>query len=50
MKNELITFKDGTLKLNVPVSWEQETVWLTRSQMSKLFERDVKRNFNYYDC
>lgn len=27
MKNELITFKDGTLELNVPVSWEQETVW-----------------------
>lgn len=24
MKNELITFKDGTLELNVPVSWEQE--------------------------
>lgn len=42
MKNELITFKDGTLELNVPVSWEQETVWLTRSQMAKLFERDVK--------
>ena len=42
MKNELITFKDGTLELNVPVSWEQEMVWLTRSQMAKLFERDVK--------
>ena len=42
MKNELITFKDGTLELNVPVSWEQETVWLTRSQMAKLFVGDVK--------
>ena len=29
MKNEFITFKDGTLELNVPVSWEQETVWLS---------------------
>lgn len=42
MKNELITFKDGTLELNVPVSWEQETVWLTRNQMTELFDRDVK--------
>lgn len=42
MQNELITFKDGTLELNVPVSWEQETVWLTRNQMAELFDRDVK--------
>lgn len=42
MKNELITFKDGTLELNVPVSWEQETVWLTRNQMAELFDRDVE--------
>ena len=42
MKNELITFKDGTLELNVPVSWEQDTVWLTRNQMAELFDRDVK--------
>lgn len=42
MKNELITFKDGTLELNIPVSWEQETVWLTRNQMAELFDRDVK--------
>lgn len=42
MQNEMITFKDGALALNVPVSWEQETVWLTRNQMAELFERDVK--------
>ena len=42
MNNELITFKDGTLELNVPVSWEQETVWITRNQMAELFDRDVK--------
>ena len=42
MKNEFITFKDGTLELNVPVSWEQETVWLTRNQMAELF--DVKQS------
>ena len=41
MKNELITFKDGTLELNVPVSWEQETVWLTRNQKAEFFERYI---------
>ena len=42
MKNEIITYKDGSLELNVPVSWDEETVWLTRLQMAELFDRDVK--------
>lgn len=42
MKNEFITYNDGSLELNVPVSWEEETVWLTRAQMADLFDRDVK--------
>lgn len=42
MKNEIITYNDGSLELNVPVSWEEETVWLTRAQMADLFDRDVK--------
>lgn len=42
MKNEIITYNDGSLKLNVPVSWDEETVWLTRAQMADLFDRDVK--------
>lgn len=33
--------QDRSLR-NVPVSWEQETVWLTRNQMAELFDRDVK--------
>ena len=42
MKNDIITYNDGSLELNVPVSWEEETVWLTRAQMADLFDRDVK--------
>ncbi|MDD6333645.1 MAG: virulence protein RhuM/Fic/DOC family protein [Clostridia bacterium] len=42
MKNEIITYNDGSLELNVPVSWDEETVWLTRAQMADLFDRDVK--------
>lgn len=42
MKNDIITYIDGSLELNVPVSWEEETVWLTRAQMADLFDRDVK--------
>lgn len=42
MKNEIITYNDGSLELNVPVSWDEETVWLARAQMAELFDRDVK--------
>lgn len=42
IKNEIITYNDGSLELNVPVSWDEETVWLTRLQMADLFDRDVK--------
>lgn len=40
--NELVLFEtqDGSVKLSVAVS--DETVWLNRSQMSKLFGRDIK--------
>lgn len=41
-ENEIITYNDGSLELNVPVSWDEETVWLTRAQMADLFDRDVK--------
>lgn len=39
-KHELIKFKDGELVLDVDVSPEQETVWLSLEQMSKLFEKN----------
>lgn len=43
-KNEIVLFEtdDKEIKLSVPVDVEQETVWLNRSQMTDLFDRDVK--------
>ena len=38
--SNMIIYNDGELELNVSV--ENETVWLNRHQISKLFERDVK--------
>ncbi len=37
-KNEIVLFQDGDLKLEVPVSPDKETVWLTQEQMSALFD------------
>lgn len=42
MGNEILVFQDDGLSLNVPVSWDQETVWLTSNQMAQLFDRDEK--------
>ncbi len=42
MDNEIILFEDGSLRLEVPVTPEQETVWLNRAQMAELFDRDIK--------
>ena len=42
MKHEVIIYKDGELELPVEVTPEQETVWLNRSQLAILFDRDVK--------
>jgi hypothetical protein len=41
-KNNIVLFEteDKEITLSVPV--EQETVWLNRSQMAELFDRDVK--------
>ena len=40
MKNELIIFENQNIKLEVNI--QDETVWLTQSQMAQLFDRDVK--------
>lgn len=40
MDNEILVFKEGNLELDVSVSWEQDTVWLTQNQMAELFEKD----------
>ena len=41
-KYELIKFEDGNFSLDVNVSPDEETVWLNREQLSKLFDRDIK--------
>lgn len=38
--NELITFENGELKLEVKVSHADNTVWLTLDQMSELFDKN----------
>ena len=40
MKNEIVLFTDGEINLEVELSPELETVWLTQKQMEELF--DVK--------
>lgn len=42
--NELITFENGELKLEVKVSHDDNTVWLTLDQMSELFDKKI----NYF--
>ena len=39
-KYDLIKFKDGDFSLDVNVSPEEETVWLTKDEISLLFSRD----------
>lgn len=41
MKNEIVLFNDGDLSIEVQISPDQETVWLTQKQMGELF--DVKQ-------
>lgn len=41
-ENQIVIFTDGDLQLKVPVSPDQETVWLNRQQMAQLFDRDIK--------
>ena len=38
MKNEIIIFENGEIKLEV--NMKEDTVWLTLDQMSELFDRD----------
>lgn len=38
MNNDIVIFKNGELELEVTVSEDRETVWLTQEQMSSLFD------------
>ena len=42
MNNEIIKFVNGDLQLDVTVSPDKETVWLSANQMAILFDRDEK--------
>ena len=42
-KYELIKFEDGEFSLDVNVSPDEETVWLTQNDMTILFEVDRTR-------
>lgn len=42
MKDELVLFEADDRSVTIPVRVERETVWLNRSQMAELFDRDVK--------
>ena len=40
MEYEIIKFENGNVELEVNVSPEEETVWLTKQQIANLFNRD----------
>ncbi len=49
-KYEIITFKNNNVQLDVNVSPEEDTVWLTKDQISLLFGRDrsvISRHINH---
>ena len=41
-RNEIIIFETEDHQVKLPVTVEDETVWLNRNQMSELFDRDIK--------
>ena len=49
MENELILFTDGSIQLEVPVSADGESVWLSANQMAVLFDKDetnIRKHIN----
>lgn len=40
MANNIVVFKNDELELEVNVTPEKDTVWLTQQQMAKLFDKD----------
>ncbi len=40
MNYEIIKFENGNVELEVNVSPEEETVWLSKEQIAQLFDRD----------
>ena len=46
---ELIKFKDGDFSLDVKVSPDEDTVWLTQKEMALLFDVDRTRITRHID-
>ena len=42
MENNIVIFQDKDIRLEVPISLEKDTVWLTANQMAELFDKDEK--------
>lgn len=42
MNNDVVIFKNGALELEVNITPDIDTVWLSANQMAILFERDEK--------
>lgn len=42
MNNNIVVFKDNEIELNVNLSTEENTVWLSANQMAILFDKDEK--------
>ena len=40
MENQIVVFKDGALELDVKITPEQDTVWLSLEQLADLFEKN----------
>jgi len=38
--NQIVVFKDGALELDVKITPEQDTVWLSLEQLADLFEKN----------
>lgn len=43
---EIIKFVDGDFELDVNISPQQNTIWLTQDQIAKLFENLVQQLLN----
>ena len=49
MKNEIVLFMDGDIQLEVPVSRDGESVWLSANQMAVSFDKDetnIRKHIN----
>ncbi len=47
VKEEVAFYKADRDELNIEVRVEDETIWLTQKQMSRLFQKDVRTINNH---